>query len=760
MNAGEAPPRTTTTTTTTTSNTTTTSIFALLFRNKKNGSRTRFILTLFLLALLIQLFMFYYWRRIFNMTTSSTKKTTMKNDDEKAAHQDMDDNGHSIPLLMKLVLFEERCNVDINNKNMLGNQQPQRIQQQQQQPIQQVTNEEKTTLPTLPTTTNNIYEQRQHSLLRHYVQYHTLVMDQLIRKQSSSPHASHASPFSPVITNHHQFLIFRPHEQSGFGNIVMGLVSSFIYAMISGRVFLIDWNVNGYRGCRAHLNDLLQAPTIHSSSDGSSSMVDRMRSINNNNNNNNNNNMNDTRAMHSDDNIQMTLQWDIRALPENVQALLLNNREWRHDMQETTLASTSREAEVYFKCSRHLHQSMFATMSSLDHNNNNNNGLATYYCNQKRQLLFHDGGCNANDAIDAIDDDDDDSVVDDKKSGKTTMSEQQQVDWQECEIKQGGNDATHSGGHGDEHPSIRYTNDIHGLRLSRKKVHYLEAAQYFATLLYADNENYASLFQEWFPSSALLLYKQQEEANSDRQPKSTTTMAVTTDGSDRDMMKNDAANMVDVFGPVSRWLLQLTDPLQSLVKQYSMQVFGKKMESPETTFVLGIQIRKNPSERMFKGTPVSTFWQCAKDRIMKLQASNIRDVLLFVTTDFEPAFGEGHRWLNENRAEFSFLNSVQMVRTPKEPSVSTNSRSKDSVKHAVVEMWLLMQADDLIVSEKSTFGHVVHGIKSMRPLVVLASEREEPTCQRAPSPEPLFHLRKRANKIDCRKEIGAMKVAI
>jgi hypothetical protein len=419
---------------------------------------------------------------------------------------------------------------------------------------------------------HSMIAEAQNHIFRQYAKYHSSVIDEMRRTADTF--------ISPVISEKVKFVIFTPHEHSGFGNIAMGLVSTFIYALITKRVFLIDWKPGGYIGCRADLSELLASPVFEG----------------------------------------IKLDWDLLRLPAHYQNTIFS-RENRYHLEDTTRFDKSKELEVFLKCAPSFLSKSFVS-------------------------------------------------------------------------------------------------SFNSLKIINAKVQEVEGAQYYAALIFGDNRHYAPAFQVLFPY--------QSKTN-----------------------REDPIYKVDIFGPISRWLLKLTDKLQDeFNKQYNL-LFAKKIENPEETFVLGLQIRKNPRERLFYNTPVNAFWKSASNRIMELKGSKIKHVIVYVTTDFDPAFEIGQNWLLTQKANFDFLESIEVKRVEKPSKLNAYSRDREAVKHAMVEMWLLSTVDDMIVSEKSTFGHVAHGMKSHVPLVVRVENRKEPICSRAHSAEPWFHLRKRSNHISC-----------
>lgn len=51
-----------------------------------------------------------------------------------------------------------------------------------------------------------------------------------------------------------RFLVFRPDPNAGIGSIMLGLASSLLYAIVSGRLILVDWK--GQIGCQSSLTEL------------------------------------------------------------------------------------------------------------------------------------------------------------------------------------------------------------------------------------------------------------------------------------------------------------------------------------------------------------------------------------------------------------------------------------------------------------------------------------------------------------------------
>lgn len=241
-----------------------------------------------------------------------------------------------------------------------------------------------------------------------------------------------------------------------------------------------------------------------------------------------------------------------------------------------------------------------------------------------------------------------------------------------------------------------------------KRVILIEAAQYFAPLMYAENQHYRSLFINMFGHRKSWLWK---------------------------TFLEDPMSSVEFFGPVANWLLKLHPKIQERLDEQKEKLFKRDKK----TFILGVHIRKNIRELLFYNTPVEIFWKCINDRIAELQSNDPElDIKIFLSTDYLPAKREASRLFKNRLTTFE-----------KDPQ---DNRGLEAVANSLIELWLLSQCDDLIGTEKSTFSHIAHGLMQKPPLVVRWREGEfekNPKCTREITSEPAFHLYFRAKNVKC-----------
>jgi len=334
-----------------------------------------------------------------------------------------------------------------------------------------------------------------------------------------------------------QFVVFKAHMYSGYGNIVMGLFSTFLYALLSNRVLLVNWE-GGEVGCHAGLSQLLKNPVFFGA----------------------------------------TLKWNYRDVkeesiakgcPESKWAFIEKN--WLH-LENTVYHDRTKPCYRYMKCSKGFAQLL---PTNLNRENEKFNQI------------------NSKDFIE------------------------------------------------------------------------IEGAQYFAPLLYADNDVYYHLFSK--------LEKK-----------------------DKDWELLPPLYQINIFNKLAPYLFKPIDAIQEKVDHFRETMLRDKMKEPESTFLLGVQVRKNTQEWLFHNTPVNIYWECAKNRITQLDKTKYKKVVIFITSDYVPAFQEAKDAFES--VEISGL-TISVVYLPQN---IPKSRSVEAVQHALIDLYLMQHCDDLIMSEKST----------------------------------------------------------
>lgn len=385
-----------------------------------------------------------------------------------------------------------------------------------------------------------------------------------------------------------QFVVFKAHMYSGYGNIIMGLFSTLLYALLSNRVLLVNWE-GGEVGCHASLSQLLKNPTF----------------------------------------LSHELFWNYGQVKQKsiekgcpLDRWTFIEKNWLH-LESTVYHDRSKPGYRYFKCCKGFAQIL---PTSIYHKEN-----------EKFNQI------NSKDFIE------------------------------------------------------------------------IEAAQYFAPTLYADNDVYYQLFSKL-------------------------------ETKDKDWELRPKLYQINIFSKLAPLLFEPIDLIQQKVDHFRTTMLKDKTNHPESTFLLGIQIRKNEQEYLFHNTPVNIYWECAKQRITEISTfEKYKKVIVFLTSDYTPAFDEAKQFFEELQVPGLTIHLVYL------PQNIPKSRSVEAVQHALIDLYLMMGSDDLIVSEKSTYGHIIHGTAGISPLVVRKEGRfaKNPACVRAQNSEPWFHLRFRSELEKC-----------
>ncbi|KAL9655992.1 hypothetical protein ABK040_007613 [Willaertia magna] len=423
-------------------------------------------------------------------------------------------------------------------------------------------------------------------MLARYQEYHQQVLENTI--YTSDCFSSNSQ---------HQFVVFKAHAYSGYGNIIMGLFSTFLYALLSNRVFLVYWPGNEV-GCMASLEQLLVDPIFLNQP-------------------------------------WNTLDWNFfKVRDKSINFGKCNPEKWREieknwfHLESTVDHKASIPSYRYFKCCKGFLIQQFNSNHNIEEIKNN-----------------------------------------DEKLCKQVNSK----DWIE-----------------------------------------IEAAQYFAPTIYADNEVYYHLFTKF------------EKKNKDWEILS-------------------PLYHINIFEKLAKYLFQPIPFIKEKVEQFKLTMFKEKMKNPKETYLIGVQIRKNEREWLFHNTPINIYWNCLKNLILNLQDKKYKKIIVFLTSDYLPAFQMAKIEFDKN-VEFK---NVELVYLPQN---IPKTRSVEAVQYALIDLFLMMECDDLIMSEKSTFGHIIHGTTGIIPLVVRKEGRfanNNAQCIRAFNSEPWFHLRGRSNAEKC-----------
>jgi hypothetical protein len=173
----------------------------------------------------------------------------------------------------------------------------------------------------------------------------------------------------------------------------------------------------------------------------------------------------------------------------------------------------------------------------------------------------------------------------------------------------------------------------------------------------------------------------------------------------------------DAFGPLSRFLLHPVDELQEKIDDFLIQnniqvpaIYHNDPHTRETVNkfannkykMQGIQIRRDDNENNWiKDYHEQYYYQCAQ---LLSPSSTLNDHKIFVVSDNSTS--------KQNALNYFRNNSISY------DSPLLNSRDEESVKHALVDMFLLSYSHQFIVSHFSTFGSVAHARASTVPVIV------------------------------------------
>src|SRR5690606_10112319 len=103
----------------------------------------------------------------------------------------------------------------------------------------------------------------------------------------------------------------------------------------------------------------------------------------------------------------------------------------------------------------------------------------------------------------------------------------------------------------------------------------IEAAQYWAPLMYSNNRYYRDFLRKYFPS---------KYGNS---------------------LSLDYLNSIDIFGPIGNFLLKLNPNIEKKILYFKKKFFKER----NNTYYIGVHIRKNLYENLFVNMPVELFWK-------------------------------------------------------------------------------------------------------------------------------------------------------
>jgi hypothetical protein len=178
----------------------------------------------------------------------------------------------------------------------------------------------------------------------------------------------------------------------------------------------------------------------------------------------------------------------------------------------------------------------------------------------------------------------------------------------------------------------------------------------------------------------------------------------------------------DIFGPLSRFLLNPVDEIQEKVDE-----FMKKNKFNQNN-VIGVQIRSNLKEESIQWfQDYNIFWDCFEN-IKK------KNSLMFISTDNSTVREIAKSKFGDNLIYYD--------------QVLNFDRNEETVKNALVDVLILSQSNQIIYSKLSTFGNFAHGYSSKIPFVV-KFDKKKLVCENQKHSQPDFHWQFRSNRMKC-----------
>jgi hypothetical protein len=172
--------------------------------------------------------------------------------------------------------------------------------------------------------------------------------------------------------------------------------------------------------------------------------------------------------------------------------------------------------------------------------------------------------------------------------------------------------------------------------------------------------------------------------------------------------------IVDVFTPLCRFLLRPVSEVRSRINKFKRDHFGD--------FTLGLQIRRVGINKLNE-TQEDIFWNCAvqttADHILESAKKKSATVKWFLATDSPET---------RQRALEQFGDRVVINDAP----ISRNN--SEGIVNGFIDMWLLSECDDIIVSAASTYGKIAFGLRGISPKYV----NRQSQCVRRSGWQPCF----------------------
>ena len=183
--------------------------------------------------------------------------------------------------------------------------------------------------------------------------------------------------------------------------------------------------------------------------------------------------------------------------------------------------------------------------------------------------------------------------------------------------------------------------------------------------------------------------------------------------------------------PVMRFLLTLVPGLRKKIEDYKAEYWRP--------YMIGIQVRTK--EGHVSGDAMSLLaFKCAKTLTEALPLSwrQRGDVGWYVATDNASMAIMGKALHPQCTQHTPYPLPVSYLDCPQD-------FSKEGIECAIQHMFLLAEADDLVMTKASTFGDISHAVSMLAPMVTT----DQVTCFRQPWVDPCFHHWQQARLLKC-----------
>lgn len=162
----------------------------------------------------------------------------------------------------------------------------------------------------------------------------------------------------------------------------------------------------------------------------------------------------------------------------------------------------------------------------------------------------------------------------------------------------------------------------------------------------------------------------------------------------------------DIFGTISRFLFRPVPVIQKEIDNFKKQYFGK--------FTLGLHVRNIGGSKL-NANQTNLLWQCAQN----IRSPKEEGVVWFLSTDNEQT---------RISAKSLFKDKVVFYNVP------ISRADPNGLRAGIIDLFLLSECDDLIVSAASTFSRIAYGLARKLPMIVNTKNQ----CFRRTSFQPCF----------------------